>query len=333
LRGYARDIGIGELLVKDESYRMGLNSFKILGVSYAVARLIKSGEVGVGSTVACATDGNHGRAVAHVARRYQLLSRIFMHQGASRARIKAIEAEGAQVIIVDGNYDDSVKQAAQEAEKNGWVLISDTSWPGYEAVPRHIMAGYTMLMTEAAEQWGSPPDSVLVQAGVGGLAGAVVSWFLEKFGEVRPRIVSCEPKNAACVMESMRAGAPITVDGSLETIMAGLSCGTVSPIAWPVLFGGLEACVAITDGDCADAVRTLAHPQPGDPAIIAGESGACGVAALGAIMHRDEFRTVRDALHLDAESRVMVINTEGATDRESYCTLTGFSPDELFLHS
>jgi diaminopropionate ammonia-lyase len=323
----AREIGVGELLVKDESSRMGLDAFKILGVSYAVEQLIKTGSLRAGTTLTCATDGNHGRALAHIARRRGLHSRIFIHKGASRARVKALEAEGAHVVIVDGSYDDSVRKAAREAERNGWILVSDTAWPGYEAVPRYIMAGYTMLMAEVARQWASPSDLVLLQAGVGGFAGAVVSWFLEMFGAVRPRIVSCEPENAACVLESIRAGRPVVVNGSLETIMAGLSCGTVSSLAWTALRLGLDACVAVSDDGCADAVRKLSHPRANDPFIIAGESGACGVAALTAIMQCQGFRVLRESLQLHAESRVLVINTEGATDPEAFHALTGIRPD------
>lgn len=329
LKRYAREIGVGELMIKDESCRLGLNAFKILGVSYAVQRLIDSGDIRAGSILACATDGNHGCALAHVARHRQLSSRIFIHKGASASRVRAIEAEGAQVMIVDGNYDDSVKLAAREAERHGWLLISDTAWPGYETVPHLIMAGYTMLMTEAALQWDKPPDLILVQAGVGALAGAVVGWFREKFGADRPQIVSCEPENAACLLASMRAGTPVVLGGSLETIMAGLSCGTVSAIAWPALIDGLDACVTVTDEECANAVRKLAHPKLGDPMIISGESGACGVAALAAIMNRIDLRILRDSLHLNEESRVMVINTEGATDAESYHSLTGIQSDAL----
>jgi diaminopropionate ammonia-lyase len=323
LPGYAAEIGIRELLVKDESQRMGLNAFKILGVSYAVERLFIDGSVRKGSVVACATDGNHGRALACVARKRQLTARVFIHKAASPARVAAIEAEGAQVSIVNGNYDDSVNEAKHAAERNGWIVISDTAWPGYETVPRYIMAGYTMLIAEAAQQWTHPPDAVLVQAGVGGLAAAVVNWFVEMFGDTRPRLVSCEPETAACVLESIRAGTPVVVEGSLETIMAGLSCGTVSSLAWPVLKANLDACVAVSDAECANAVRRLARPKPGDAQIVAGESGACGVAALHALLNRGDFRTLCRHLDLGSHSRVLVINTEGATDPEAFCSIVG----------
>ena len=310
----ARKMRIRELLLKDESNRFGLSSFKILGVSYAIHRLFENGDLRANSVVACATDGNHGHALAHVARQNQLKSIIYVHRGTSLARLKAIESEGAQVILVEGNYDDCVTFAAHDAIRNGWILVSDTAWPGYETVPKYIMAGYTMLIFEAANQWVEPPDLVIVQAGVGGLACAVISALDERFQSERPLIASCEPENAACVLESVRAGKPVVIGGALQTIMAGLSCGTVSSIAWPVLHSGLDACVAITDDECAEAVRCLAQPESGDPSIFAGDSGACGLAALNAFLRNNEFRPARDGLRLGPQTRVLLINTEGQTD-------------------
>jgi diaminopropionate ammonia-lyase len=322
LGGYARELGIGGLLVKDESSRMGLNAFKIAGVAYAAHRLRSSGALKPDSVLACATDGNHGRAVAHIARQLKLHAKIYIHKGASPARVQAIRNEGANVTIIDGNYDDSVRQIARDAQQHGWTIVSDTAWPGYERVPRDIMAGYTILMVEAAAQWGEPPDVIFVQAGVGGLAGAVASWMLQTFGADRPFLVCCEPENAACVLESVRAGHPANLQGSLDTIMAGLSCGVVSSIAWPPLLRSLDACVAISDDECRAAVRKLAYPSVGDPPITAGESGACGVASLAAIMSCDDLRPVREALRLNSNSRVVAINTEGATDPEAYRQIT-----------
>jgi diaminopropionate ammonia-lyase len=323
LSGLATELGVGELLVKDESDRFGLSSFKILGVSYAIDRLFNTGELRHDSIVACATDGNHGRALAHVATRNQLRSRIYIHKGTSSARIQAVKAEGAQVILVDGNYDDSVALAADDARKNGWIMVSDTAWPGYETVPRYIMAGYTMLVSEASEQWREPPDVVIVQAGVGGLACAVVSGLLQISQGNLPFMVTGEPESAACVLESMRAGTPAVVRGSLRTVMAGLSCGTVSSIAWPVLAHGLDACVAITDAECAEAVCSLSQPVSGDPSITAGESGACGLATLQAILRRDDLRSLREVSGLNSRSRVLLINTEGATGSEAHERMTG----------
>jgi diaminopropionate ammonia-lyase len=330
LGSLAGRMGIGELLIKDESSRMGLPAFKILGVLYAINRLIAEGTIHQGSVLTCATDGNHGRAVAHAARRYGLTARIFIHKNASNARVQAIADEGAEVTIVEGNYDDSVREATRVAETHNWVVVSDTAWPGYENIPFHIMAGYTMLMDEAAEHWRRSPDVVFVQAGVGGLACAVVSWLLHHYGSQRPLIVCCEPRSAACVLESIRAGKPQVIQGSLETIMAGLSCGTVSSLAWPVLRYGLDSCVSVTDSDCVNAIRQLAYPSEGDPRVVAGESGACSLAALFSVLTREDLRPVRNYLRISSDSHVFLINTEGATDPDSYYRATGLPPHSLW---
>jgi diaminopropionate ammonia-lyase len=327
LKSYARELGIGKLLVKDESKRFGLISFKILGVSYAVRQLRAKGGLTNGSVLACATDGNHGQAVAHVARHLKLPVKVYMPKGARRARVEAIEREGAEVRIVEGNYDEALNQMAEDANANGWMVLADSAWPGYEEIPHQVMAGYTMLMAEAAEQWEIPPDIVLIQAGCGGLACSVLSWLLHTFRSDRPMVVSCEPSNAACVLESMRAGSRVSVEGSLATVMAGLSCGEVSATAWPVLESGLDASIAITDEECAIALRRLARPGPVDPAITAGEAGAAGIAALSALIRNPVLAPIRDALRLGPESTVLTINTEGATDPESYYSITGVRPD------
>jgi diaminopropionate ammonia-lyase len=334
MKTYATELGVGELLVKDESSRLGLNAFKISGVAFSVHRLQQRGEIRENSILACATDGNHGRAVARVARMTQLRARVYMHKDSNPARVRAIASEGAEVTIVDGNYDDSVTRLAADARKNGWTIVSDTSWDGYERVPHDIMAGYTMLMDESSKLWSAAPDVVFVQAGVGGLACAVVSWLRKKFGASTPKIVCCEPVNAACVLESMRAGKPEVIGGSLETIMAGLSAGTVSAITWPVLNAGLDAAVAITDDECRAAVKRLAHPGAQDHRIIAGESGACGVATFAAVMRDENLRPVRDFLGLGPESRVFAINTEGATDPGNFEAITGLRlPREEMPHA
>ena len=325
LRALASQINIGDVLVKDESSRFGLTSFKILGVSYAVGRLLRSGRLAKGSTLACATEGNHGRAVARVAAENSLESRIYVAADTSPARIGALEGEGAQVIVVDGNYDDAVKQAEQDGEAYGWQIISDTSWFGYEEIPRSIMTGYTRLMTEAEEQWkpDRPPDVVFVQAGVGGLACAVVSWLCRKYGTKRPFVIVCEPLSAACLLESFPAGRPVTLHGPFDTIMAGLRCGKVSLAAWPVLAGAVDAFVSIEDRYSERVMRILAHPSEGDTLVTAGASGACGLAGLLAITEDESFRLVREACGLSAQSRVLAINTEGATDPVLYKQVIG----------
>ena len=324
LRALASELGIGDILLKDESARFGLNSFKILGVSYAVGQLLGEGRLVKGSVVVCASEGNHGRALARVAAENKLGARIYVASDTSSTRIEVIEKEGAEVIVVDGTYDDAVKEAARDAELYGWQIISDTSWSGYEEIPRRIMSGYTKLMTEAEMQWSPdpPPDVVLVQAGVGGLACAVVSWLCQRYGTKRPFVIVCEPLSAAGLLESSRAGKPVTLSGPFNTIMAGLRCGEVSSLAWPTIAGGVDAFVSIDDEQCREAMRILAHPVNGDPLVTAGASGACGLAALLAILQEKDLRAVREASGVRVRSRILIINTEGATDPELYLRVT-----------
>lgn len=325
LRAIASELSIGDILLKDESARLGLNSFKILGVSYAVGRLLSEGRLAENSLLVCASEGNHGRAVARLAAENKLGARIYVASATSSTRIEAIKKEGAEVIVVDGNYDDAVKQAAWEARQYGWQVLSDTSWPEYEEIPRWIMLGYTKLMEEAEMQWSPdpPPDVVFVQAGVGGLACAVVSWLCQKYGTKRPFVIVCEPESAACLLESSRAGKPVTLNGPFNTIMAGLRCGELSPIAWPTLAVAVDAFVSIDDQQCARGMRALAHRSNGDPVVVAGASGACGLAGLFAILQDERLRPVREASGTNVRSRILVINTEGATDPELYVQVTG----------
>jgi diaminopropionate ammonia-lyase len=317
LPALAGALGIGELLVKDESRRGGLDSFKIAGVSYALHALAARGVVTSRSTLACATAGNHGRAVARAGRERGLPVRVFLGRDADPTRVAAIRAEGAQVEIVDGGYEAAVAAMAEAAAHHGWTVISDTSWPGGDdRVPMAIMAGYTRLAAEAARQIAShPPDIVLVQAGVGGLAGAVISWYLHALGRRRPFIVVCEPAGAACVLESIRAGEPVTLPETRSELV-GLRCAAPSRAAWPAL-GAADACVAIDDAWAFEAMRRLAEPPPPDPPIAAGPSGACSLGALLALVHDDALAPVREAAGLSARSRVLVFNTEGTSDRDS----------------
>jgi diaminopropionate ammonia-lyase len=323
LRRLASEVGVADVLLKDESSRLGLNAFKIVGVSYAIDRLLKEGKITKDLVLVCATEGNHGRAVARVARQNNLEAKVYMSRQAVAARINAIEKEGAQVVTVDGNYDDAVRQSAIDAAREGWMIISDTAWPGYEEVPRLIMAGYMKLLDEAQSQWSPdpPPDVVLVQAGVGGLTCAVISWLCHRYGAQRPFTIVCEPVSAACHLESARAGEPVSLSGPFNTIMAGLRAGEVSSLAWPTIALAADAFVAIDDEECIEAVRALARPSGKDPVVVAGPSGACGLGALFAILRNDELRTVREESGLNALSRVLVINTEGATDPELYAQL------------
>ena len=320
LRGLASRMSVGEIILKDESSRLGLNAFKILGVSYAVARLLDQNRIAKHSVLICATTGNHGRAVARVAREHRLEARVYVPAGTVPARISAIQSEGAVVVPVDGNYDDAVRLVAEDAKLHGWTIISDTGWPGYEEIPQLIMAGYTKLMDEAERQWAPapPPDIVLIQAGVGGLACAVVSWLCHRFGRQRPFTIICEPASAACYLESARAGKPVLLAGPFNTRMAGLASGEVSSTAWSTVVTAADAFVAIDDGPSFQVMRELAEPSDGDPVIVAGASGACGLAVLSEVLRDHGLQPVCEASGVNANSRVLVFNTEGATDPELY---------------
>jgi diaminopropionate ammonia-lyase len=316
----AAELGLDEILVKDESNRFGLPAFKILGARYAVARLLAAGS-GV-RTLACATAGNHGRAVARAAREHNLAARVFVPEGTARAQVAALESEGAVVTATTVGYDDTVRLMSREAGARGWTVVSDTSWDGYEEVPRWIMAGYTRLMDEASRQWNAPPDAIVVQAGVGSLAGAVAAWIDHALvpgsqdpglRKTRPRFVVAEPVGSACVQASVRAGRRVTLESCAPTAMVGLRCAEVSPVAWRALDGRVDATVTISEEQANDAVRRLAEPHAGDPRIQAGASGACGLAAVTALMQDPSLAATRESLGLDRKSRVMAIVTEGPT--------------------
>jgi diaminopropionate ammonia-lyase len=319
LPALASRLGLGDVLVKDESGRCGLPAFKIVGVAYAVRTLIAEGTLAAGATLACATTGNHGRAVAHAARMNGLKAVVYVPAGTAAARRDAITAEGAQAIEIDGSYDDAVHQLASDARSRGWSIVSDTSWKDYEEIPRRIMDGYTWILHEARAQWGPRvPDIAIVQGGVGGLVAAASSWFAGNFGAARPFFIACEPSNAACLLASARAGAPTAIPGPLETVMSGLRCAEISPVAWPAIHHFVDAFVSIPDRLAERAMRLLAAPAGGDPSIEAGASGACGMGALLALVEEPLLSAVREASGLDSRSRVLVINTEGATDPGHY---------------
>lgn len=322
LRTLASTVHIADILIKDEAFRFGLNAFKVLGVSYAVDRLIRTGRLDRASVLACASSGNHGRAVARTARDRELRARIYLPAGTVPARVEAIAHDAAHVVVTDGSYDAAVRQAAAEAADHGWTVVSDISWPGYEEIPHWIMAGYTELLSEALEQWAPnpAPDVVLVQAGVGGLLCAITSWLCWKCGTERPFVIACAATSAPCLLESLRSGRRVAVPVA-DTIMAGLRCGEVSFVAWPIIAASVDACVTVDDERAREAVRGFARPLGRDPAVAAGASGACGLAALLAVLEEDHLRPVREASRLGPHSRVLLINTEGVTDPELHASI------------
>jgi diaminopropionate ammonia-lyase len=313
LAGLAAQLGLNEILLKDESHRFGLPAFKILGTRYAVARLRDRGPLG---DLACATAGNHGRAVARAARLAGLTAHVYVPRGTAPARIAAIQGEGAHVVQPDADYDDCVRLMARDASARGWTIVSDTAWPGYDQVPKWIMAGYAWLLEEAARDWGAgPPDVVIVQAGVGSLAGAVAGWLEASFGAARPRLVVVEPHGSACVAASLQAGAHVSLERTEPTSMVGLRCAEVSSIAWPVLARRVDAAVQVSDDDARAAMAALARPSASDPVIVTAASGAAGVAGLVRLAWAPDLAPLRARLDLSPRSRVLAIVTEGWTDR------------------
>jgi diaminopropionate ammonia-lyase len=338
LPALARELGVGAIHVKDEGLRLGLGSFKALGGSYAVIRLVLDAAserlgravdvaalqapdvraIAAGMTFACATDGNHGRSVAQGARLVGASAVVFVHSGVSQERVAAIARFGAEIVRVAGSYDDSVEEAARVADKNGWTIVSDTSWPGYERIPALVMQGYTAMVREALRQLPEPPTHVFVQAGVGGVAAAVGGHLALALANQRPLFVVVEPARAACVYESARAGRPVKIAQGEPTVMAMLECYEPSLIAWRVLSRVADGFMTIDEEDAVAAMKRLARPLGADPAVVAGESGGVGLAGLISALADPE---ARKALRLGPRSRIFVINTEGATDPLRYAEL------------
>ncbi len=329
----AQDIAVSKVFYKDESRRFNLKSFKALGGAYAVARQLQSrifercgqkasidellgdhyqsiiDEV----VISCATDGNHGRSVAWGCQMFGCRCVIYIHRDVSAGREQAMQALGAEVIRINGNYDASVKQADTEASLYQRVIVSDTSYPGYMDIPKDVALGYTVMLDEAVEQMqGVIPTHAFIQAGVGGLAAAVCAYFWELWGEQRPRFIVVEPEQANCLQLSARAGKPVAVKGDLDTLMAGLSCGEVSMLAWEILKPGVNDFMTVSEAAVAPCMRMLAN---GEPPVEAGESAVAGLATLVAAR---EDKVMSDTLGLDELSRILVIGTEGATDPDLY---------------
>lgn len=338
----ARMLDVGDVWVKDESSRFGLPSFKILGASWATYRALatKAGstfpewhtldelsqhlDLLRPLTLVAATDGNHGRAVAHMARLLGLHARILVPDGMAQARIAAIRGEGAEVTIVQGTYDDAVEQAAAMASDRA-LMISDTGWPGYEDVPAWVVEGYSTIFREVDEQLAEAgkqqPDLVAVQMGVGALAAAVLRHYRRPAPAAAPRIVGVEPADAACVLASARAGERVLVPGPHRSIMAGLNCGIPSATAWPLVSQGIDLFVAIDDDYACDAMRALA-----DAGVVSGETGAAGLGGLLAILRGAGALQLRDTLGISRDSSILILSTEGATDPEAYARIIAARP-------
>ena len=332
----AADLGLGGVWLKDESTRFGLGAFKSVGGAYAVYRVLEQhirerrpnadvspaaliagahSDISSNITFACASAGNHGRAVAWGAQLFGARCVVYLYQGVSAGRRAAIESLGAIVDATAPDYDYAVRKIAEDADRNGWVVISDTAYGDYRAVPRLVMQGYTVIAQEALEQLGSQrPTHVLLQAGVGGFAGAIAAHLWERLGSQRPRVLVVEPGGAACVRQCI-SQRRFSALASAQSIMGGLNCAEASTIAWEILQLAADWSVTISDDESIAAMRKL-----GSIGITAGESGAAGFAALQSLARNP---AARAAVGLDQNAHVLLFSTEGATDPATYHALTG----------
>lgn len=346
LHGFAVSAGIQSVHIKDESGRFGLGSFKSLGGAYAVVclaleeasrvlgRVVNASElldpdvraVVRNLNVGCATDGNHGRSVAAGANLAGCRANIFVHEGVSPERIAAIARFGANVVEVAGNYDDAVAEAERVCHANGWIIVSDTSWPGYERIPRLVMQGYTVMVSEILAELVQPPTHVFLQAGVGGFAAAMAASLTLDSGAARPKFIIVEPDRAACLFASNKADAPVKIAPVEPTVMAMLECYEPSMLAWGILSRLADVYMTVSDADAIAAMQQLVTAENGASRVVAGESGGAGLAGL--LTAAADPRS-RELIGLDAHSRVLLFNTEGATDPTIYKNLTGIDPGAL----
>ena len=339
----ADELGVSRIWLKDESSRFGLGSFKALGGAYAVyyvlSKLIfeetgeknltstrlRSGEFGEileNVTVVTATDGNHGKSVAWGAQQFGCKCKIYLHAEVSQMREEAIAAFDCDIIRVDGNYDDSIRHADKDAHKNGWHVVSDTSYEGYREIPSLVMQGYTTIATEIAEQIPDiQPTHLFLPGGVGGIAAAVSSEFCRIWKNLRPTTIIVEPKTADCLYQSSLSGQPTISSGNLHTVMACLSAGEVSILAWEILEKTANFFVRLSDSTIAPAMKRLSFEN-----IISGESGAATLAAFTAICSD---KKAKELVKIDQDSRILLISTEGATDPQIYMKLVGKKATEI----
>lgn len=347
LSGLANYLGLKRLYVKDESYRFGLNAFKVLGGSYAIARYIaqqtgkdvseipynvltseKLREEFGQATFFTATDGNHGRGIAWAANKLGQKCVVRMPKGTTQTRLENIARENATVTIEDLNYDDCVRMAAKEAENTEHgIMVQDTAWEGYEEIPTWIMQGYGTLAMEADQQLaedGCRPTHVFIQAGVGSLAGAVVGFFANRFKENPPVMVVVEANAADCLYRSAMQGdgSRVDVTGDMLTIMAGLACGEANTVSWDILRNHADAFVSCPDWVSANGSRIYSAPVKGDKQVISGESGSVTMGLVHALMTKPEYQDLKEALKLDENSEVLLVSSEGDTDPDRYREIT-----------
>lgn len=341
LTGTAQKLGLGAVFIKDESTRFGLNAFKGLGASYAMAcyfagkadqemngtsfnELLGSISEYPVETFATATEGNHGKGVAWGAEIFNQKGKVFLPKGAAQARIQAVTDLGAEAEVTDLNYDETVQYVAEQAKKNDWILMQDTAWEGYTEIPVHIMQGYTTIISEIKTQLGQRSleeiSHVILQAGVGSFAGAMAAALYTLTDGKPPKIIVVEPLAANPIFRSAdsKTGDAIMVQGEMDTVMAGLSCGAPSPIGWDILKSTADYFVSCDDTVSDKGMRLLGRPAGGDPSIISGASGAVSLGFLTEVMTNDDHSDLKESLGLVDASKLLLINTEGNTDPDNH---------------
>lgn len=349
LPNLARELGVAQIHVKDESIRSPLGSAKALGAPIALVRLLvrRSPNTGMDPqmllhgkyanqfrdvTVVSATNGNHGRALAAAARDIGCKCVIVLPKNASREHEHAIAAYGARIMRMCGSYDESVEEAARLATENGWEVVSDTSYDGYESIPRDVMQGYGIIAAEALEQLHIDAENpvpfthAFIQGGAGGFAAGFISYLWETFGADRPKFIIVEPEQSDCLFQSAVNGRPAKATGSVDSVMAGLSCGGASPLAWKFLRESVDHFLTISDDAAITAMRTLACGGTGDIPVVSGESGAAGLAGLLTVRRDRQYAL---DIGLNSSSRVLILNTEGATSPQNYLDLVGEPADTI----
>lgn len=339
MKNTAKELGLGDIFIKDESFRFGLNAFKVLGGSFAIGNFMAQ-KVGKNiaeftyndliseetrealgkMTFVTATDGNHGRGVAWTARTLRQKAVVYMPKGSAKERLENILSEGAEASITNMNYDDAVRFAYKQAEEKGWIMVQDTAWEGYEDIPLWIMQGYGTMAYEAYTQLSEKPTHIFLQAGVGSMAGAVTAFFASIYKEDCPMITIVEPNKADCIYRTAEAqdGKLHCVIGDMDTIMAGLACGEPCSIGWEILREYADNFISCPDYVAAQGMRILGNPVKGDTQIVSGESGAATFGIVAEIMRNPNLREWREKLKLDRNAKVLCFSTEGDTDKEGY---------------
>ncbi len=335
LPALAEKLGVKSIQVKDESHRFGLNAFKVLGGSYALGRLLAehlkiditevdlktiSSKLDAPLVFITATAGNHGTGVAWAAREMGQSAVVYMPKGSPQASVNRIRGLGAECIVTDINYDDTVRLANKTANENGWMLVQDTAWDGYEKVPTWISQGYTTMAAEAMDQLEEQPTHVMLQAGVGAMAGGILGYLVDELGSENFKTIITEPSAADCLYHSSisSAGNIVNIEGNLSSIMAGLACGEPNPLTWPILRDCSDEFVSVADNVAATGMRILGNPLQGDPKVISGESGAINMGVLYMMATHPEGKALAESVGLDESSVVLIFSTEGDTNPDRY---------------